>query len=689
MKPIVLSLLALFAVAFFLRNVFGFLKIMFSAKRPSFRTDKIVERIKGLIIYVFGQKRILKNYTWAGIEHFMLFWGFMIITVGSLELVILGFVPGFEAFGFLGGEAQEMFLLTLDVVQSLVIIALVMGVLNRTVIPSGKRREVNSIDAVVILGMIFGLMVTDFGFRASKIALGTEPASWLPISSMWASFFLSNVNVATAAFSTEFFYWIHVCLLFAFLNYLPYSKHSHVLTVIPNIFFQNLEPRGRMSKIDFENLPDDIEHFGTGKFEDFSWKDVLDAYTCTECGRCTDNCPAWGTEKPLSPRDIVIKLRHFVTENSGKDEMETEYLPSEGWVTDEELYACTTCSACVEVCPLFIDQMGKIVEMRRFLTMEGKMTGTAVRTLQKLGSHGNPWGFEPSDRAPWTKEEEVPVLGNGGGNTAEDYEVVFWTGCFGAFDPRGQEVAATISRLLKEAGVKFAVMGPNETCTGDPARRLGEEALFQELAMTNIETMNRFSVKKIIANCPHCFNSIKNEYPDFGLDVEVVSHSEFLASLVKEGKLTPTKNLDEEITYHDPCYLGRHNRVFDEPREILSSIPGLEVKELERSRETSFCCGAGGGKIWMEEEAPRVNWNRFEEIEASGVETVAAACPFCNVMFEDAAKYVGNDAIKIKDIAELLEDSLDLPVKNSNFEKLTKDSAETEEVTENDDAPQV
>ena len=444
-----------------------------------------------------------------------------------------------------------------------------------------------------------------------------------------------------------------------------------------------------MTKIDFEDVPDDIEHFGTGKFEDFSWKDVLDAYTCTECGRCTDVCPAWGTEKPLSPRDIVIKLRHFVTENAGKEEMHTDYLPSKGWITADELYACTTCSACVEVCPLFIDQMGKIVEMRRFLTMEGKMSGTAVRTLQKLGSHGNPWGFDPSERAPWTKEEEVPVLGNGGGDSAEDYEVVFWTGCFGAFDPRGQEVAASISRLLKEAGVKFAVMGPSETCTGDPARRLGEEALFQELAKTNIETMNRFSVKKIIANCPHCFNSIKNEYPDFGSEVEVVSHTEFLASLIKEGKIVPKKEINEEITYHDPCYLGRHNRIFDEPREILAAIPGLEVKELERSRETSFCCGAGGGKIWMEEEAPRVNWNRFEEIEASGVETVAAACPFCNVMFEDAAKYVGNDTIKIKDIAELLEDSLDLPVKNSNFEKLADDTAEVQEAGEHDDAPQV
>jgi Fe-S oxidoreductase len=235
-------------------------------------------------------------------------------------------------------------------------------------------------------------------------------------------------------------------------------------------------------------------------------------------------------------------------------------------------------------------------------------------------------------------------------------------------------------------------MGPNETCTGDPARRLGEEALFQELAMTNVETMNGFKVKKVIANCPHCFNTLKNEYPDFGSDVEVVSHTEFLNQLIKDGKLKPVKDLDETITYHDPCYLGRHNKVFDEPREILESIPGLEVSELERSRENSFCCGAGGGKIWMEEEAPRVNWNRFDEIADHGVETVAAACPFCNVMFEDAAKYSGNDKIKIKDIAELLKDSLDLPVNNSNFEKLASDKdveSKDSSSEENEGSPQV
>ena len=382
MKAILLTLLIVLALGFFFRNVLSFLKVMFSAKKKSFRADNIIERTKGFIVYVIGQKRILKNYTWAGVEHFMIFWGFMIITFGSIELIVMGYLPGFELFGFLGGTAQENFLLILDIVQALVVIALVMGVLNRTVIPSGKRREVNSIDAVVILGMIFGLMLTDFGFRASKVAMGIEPQSWLPISSFWASIFLNNLNASTLAFSAEFFWWFHIALILAFLNYLPYSKHSHVLTVVPNVFFQNLEPRGKMNKIDFENLPDDVEHFGAGKFEDFSWKDVLDAYTCTECGRCTDNCPAWATDKSLSPRDIVTKLRHFATANANSEALNEEYLPSEDWVTPDELYACTTCSACVEQCPLFIDQMGKILEMRRFLTMEGQLTGTAVELFK-------------------------------------------------------------------------------------------------------------------------------------------------------------------------------------------------------------------------------------------------------------------------------------------------------------------
>jgi Fe-S oxidoreductase len=468
-------------------------------------------------------------------------------------------------------------------------------------------------------------------------------------------------------FSNEFFWWFHVLIVLGFLNYLPYSKHSHVFTAIPNVFFQNLKPRGALNPIDFEDVPDDIDHFGAGKLEDFSWKDILDAYTCTECGRCTDNCPAWHTEKPLSPREIVVKLRHYASAEGEHylngdvaNGMEMGDIPSTEWVTEDELWACTSCNACVEQCPLFIDQMGKIMEMRRFLTLEGRLTGPAGKTLQKLQQQGNPWGFSESDRAKWVSGVEgLNVLGEDGVEDATEFDFVYWMGCYGGYDPRGQNIAQSVVSLLQQAGVKFAVLGPKEKCTGDPARRLGEEALYQMLAAENIENMNNFKVKKVIANCPHCFNTIKNEYPQFGGDFEVINHTQLLSDLVEQGKLKPTKDVNEEVVYHDPCYLGRYNRIFDAPRKVLKSIPGLKLVELERKRERSFCCGAGGGKIWMEEEAPRVNWNRFEEVESKKPDTVAVACYFCDTMFEDAAKQAGNEEIQIKDISVILRESIE------------------------------
>ena len=436
---------------------------------------------------------------------------------------------------------------------------------------------------------------------------------------------------------------------------------------MPNVFFQNLKPRGALDPIDFENVPDDIDHFGAGTIEDFTWKDILDAYTCTECGRCTDNCPAWHTEKPLSPREIVVKLRHYAS-SEGKALLNAHssgtnghaILPAPDWVTEDELWACTSCNACVEQCPLFIDQMGKIMEMRRYLTLEGRLTGTAVKTLQKLQTQGNPWGFSEADRAKWLSDfDGVNVIGEDGNEDAGAFDYIYWMGCYGGYDPRGQKIAQSVVSLLTQAGVSFAVLGPMESCTGDPARRLGEEALYQMLATQNIENLNELKVRKVIANCPHCFNTIKNEYPQFGGNFEVVNHTELLNDLVKEGKLKPTKEIKEDVAYHDPCYLGRYNRIFDSPREILQSIPGLNLIELDRKRERSFCCGAGGGKIWMEEDAPRVNWNRFEEVESKNPDTLAVACYFCDTMFEDAAKHAGNDKMEIKDISMILRESVE------------------------------
>ncbi len=653
MKPLIMSILLVLAFGFFAYNIYNLVRLITLGKKKDDRFDNIPERIKRVLIYVFGQKRLLK-YRFAGTEHFMIFWGFVIITIGTIEMLARGVIPGFQ---LIPGTAHEYYEFLLDIVQVLVLVAIGMGIINRLTI--GRRREVNGPDAVVILGLIFGLVITAFLTTGARVALGQANASFLPISGAFASMY-GGMAEQSISYWKEFFWWFHVLIVLGFLNYLPYSKHSHVLTAVLNVFFQNLKPRGEISKIDFENIPEDIDHFGNGRIEDFSWKDILDAYTCTECGRCTDQCPAWNTEKVLSPRDIVVKLRHYVS-SEGKEILngqESAELPGNEWITPDELMACTTCGACVEQCPLFIDQMGKIIDMRKYLTLEGKLTGTATKTLQKLQNYGNPWGFDQNDRASWLSEfEDVPVLGKDA-ETADDYDVVYWMGCFGAYDPRGIEVSKAVISLFQQAEVNFAVMGPMETCTGDPARRLGEEALYQMLASQNVETMNEINVKKIVTNCPHCFNTMKNEYPQFGGNYEVIHHTDYLYQLIEEGKLRPQNSVDEKMTYHDSCYIGRYNDIYDSPREILKSIPGLDLVEMDRSRQNSFCCGAGGGKIWMEEEAPRVNWNRFDEASDLKPDTLATACYFCNTMFDDAAKYKGKEEeIAIKDVAEILNSS--------------------------------
>ena len=655
-KSVIMLLLLAGSFGFFAYNILLLFRLVTLGKRPDDRFDDIPGRIRKVLVYVFGQKRLFK-YRFAGIEHAMIFWGFLVITVGTVEMLASGVFPGFK---LIPGAAHGVYELVLDVVQALVLVAIGMGIVNRLTI--GRRREVNGPDAVVILGLIFGLMITAFLTTGARIALAEASPGMLPVSWAFSSLY-DGMSWDGTVFWKEFFWWFHVLIVLSFLNYLPYSKHSHVLTAVLNVFFQSLRPRGQLSKIDFEDIPEDLDHFGSSKVADFSWKDILDSYTCTECGRCTDNCPAWNTEEVLSPRDVVVKLRHYVSSEgkdilAGKPAEEQPDLPDAQWVTPEELWACTTCNACVEQCPLFIDQMAKIVDMRRFLTLEGKLSGTATRTLQKLQNNGNPWGFPENQRGGWLSEMDVPVLGVSA-EDASGFDVIYWAGCFGGYDPRGQEVSKAIVSLLKIAGVNFAVMGSAETCTGDPARRLGEEALYQMLAAQNIETLDGMKVKKILANCPHCFNTIKNEYPQFGGNYEVVHHTDFLQDLIREGKLNPDSRIEKKMTYHDSCYIGRYNNVYDSPREILKSIPGIDLVEMKRNRTKSFCCGAGGGKIWMEEEAPRVNWNRFDEAAESEPDTLATACYFCNTMFDDAARFRGKEEdIEVKDIAEILTSSV-------------------------------
>ncbi|MBL7685705.1 MAG: (Fe-S)-binding protein, partial [Deltaproteobacteria bacterium] len=432
-----------------------------------------------------------------------------------------------------------------------------------------------------------------------------------------------------------------------------------VITSLPNVFLRNLKPYGALRTINLEDP--NITSFGVEKLTDFSWKDILDVYSCTECGRCTAQCPAWNTGKPLNPKEINIFLKDYMYENiekltNGKQEVRDEAMIPlvPDVIHSDMLWSCTTCRACEEACPVMIDFVDRIVDMRRNLVlMKGEFPEEAQVSMRNIENNGNPWGIGYDERATWAKDLNVPSLAE-----KNEVEVLYWVGCAGSFDDRNKKVSTAIVKILQEAKVDFAILGPEETCTGDPARRIGNEYLFQTLAQQNIGTMGKYKFKKVLAQCPHCFNTIKNEYPQFGGNFEVVHHTDYIAELIQQGRVKSSKNVNEKITYHDSCYLGRYNKIYDAPREILKSIPGVQYADAEISKETGRCCGAGGGRMWMEERlGGRVNHKRLEDLQTVSPQTVASACPFCKVMITDATrdKHV---ELPVKDVAEIFAETL-------------------------------
>jgi Fe-S oxidoreductase len=478
-------------------------------------------------------------------------------------------------------------------------------------------------------------------------------------------------------------WWLHIFTVLSFLPYLTYSKHLHLFTSPLNVFFYDLRPKGQMELIpELETKIENEEPVGANKIEDLRQKDILDVYTCTECGRCQDACPAWQTDKPLSPKKLILDLQQHVltagplavaehrrapltSETAGSGIAPAEAaaqarMPLAGGVImDETLWSCTTCRACMTACPVFIEHVPKITDMRRYLVMqEGRIPDELNRTFRNLEQNANPWQFNNSRRADWAKGLDIPEVAD-----VEDVsglEVVWWVGCIQSFDQRGQKAARALAEVFQAANVKFAIMGKSESCCGDPARRPGNEYLYQVLAQTNIEVMNELGVKKLVTACPHCFNTIKNEYPQLGGNYEVLHYTEFVNWLLKEGRLKLGAAVQQTITYHDPCYIGRYNDIYDAPREILQAIPGVNVVEMRRSRDNALCCGAGGGRMWLEERVGRrMNQNRITDVQDSGASTLAAACPFCVNMFNDGIKGKGaEDTIKLLDLAELVAASM-------------------------------
>lgn len=646
--------------------------------------EKLPQRFANMMTNAFGQKKMFKEKS-AGLMHAFIFWGFLVLQLRTLYLMVCAFVPD-ATIPFI----HHPYALAKDITELVVLLAVGYAAYRRLVLK--VERLSLSGEAIAILAMLGGLMVSDFmldGFafalaqqpvgyenalffdwsslttEAARIAAVQEELAWAPIGGMFASLF-SGLSPTTLMAAQEIAYWTHIGIVLVLLNMLPGSKHFHVITAIPNVFFGDLKEKGALEKIhDIEKQ----EKFGVGDPRDLTWRQVLDTYTCTECGRCTVNCPTTITGKVLNPKFLILDVRDHLYARE-KELITAGDRDMTGWeieqhpttiiddVKEEAIWDCTTCRACTEACPVMIEHVDKIVDFRRHLVlMEAKFPKELKQTFKNLESKGNPWGLPTKDRVKWADGLEIPMLSD-----APDAEYVFWVGCAGAYDERQRKVSRALVNLLREANIKFAILGNDEGCTGDPARRAGNEYLFQQQATANVEMMKGHGLekKKLVTHCPHCFNTIKNEYPQFGGQFDIVHHSVLIEQLVTSGRLKPKKQPEgvQKVTYHDSCYIGRYNDVYEQPRKALAAIPGLELKEMARNRTTGMCCGAGGARVWMEEhKGSRINHVRVEQAQETQADTIAVACPFCNLMMEDGigAKQAN---IKAKDVAELVWESL-------------------------------
>jgi len=623
------------------------------------RFDRTPERIRGVLSYVGLHTRMFRNL-YSGILHFFIFWGFVVLLTAIIQAFGEGIHPGFS-LALIGGNTWIAFLQ--DLFGVLVLVGVVMALVNRLIIRPRQFQESNEVDALIILGLIAIIMVGMLGQNAARVAEGGDPsAAWRPIASGIAHLFEGAGWQGTAAIPAhEAFYWIHILAVLAFLVYIPSSKHLHIIVAIPNVFFRKLGPRAgaALTPIDLEHA----EHYGVNTVTQWSWKNLLDLYSCTECGRCQEQCPAFLTGKPLNPKMIIVDAREnfYKTVRDAPAEQRRDAPRPQTLIGDaikeDEIWACVACGACQQECPVLIEHVPKIMDMRRSLVLEeSKFPKEAQGALRSIETQGNPYGLPRAQRIDWAQGLGVKTI-----EEKPDAEYLYFVGCAASYDEANRTVARAFVGLLQKAGVDFAILGRSETCNGDPARRIGNEYLYQTQAQANIEAMNAAKVRKVVATCPHCFNTIKNEFPQFGGTYEVVHHTQLLAGLIKEGRLKPSKAIEGKFTYHDSCYLGRWNDIYDPPRAVVEAIPGAQLVEIERHHKRGFCCGAGGGRMWMEEKiGTRINHARVEQTLRTQAPRVATACPFCLTMFRDGISAKGAESqLQVQDLAQYLADAMD------------------------------
>ncbi|HEY1851990.1 MAG TPA: (Fe-S)-binding protein [Candidatus Binataceae bacterium] len=678
---IIFSLCIFVFLGFFFYQLWRRFQLLQSAA-PVSRFDRIPDRIRAVLVNAFGQKKFVRTNPGAersaGWMHFFIFWGFMVLGIQILTMFGRGYsdsfvVPGFS-LNLLGGP----YLLLRDVMEVAVLIGVGIALVRWGIIhaprlygflpPERRLREQSHWEAYTILLLIATVMLTGLVYDGGRIVANpnniqiAREARWAPLSALVGRGMAHALGTNFALQASNVAWWVHNLVILVFLNLLPPSKHFHIITAIPNIFFSKLEPKGQLSKQDLEN----DTRFGTSHIDQFTWKQVLDMFSCTECGRCSSNCPATATNKPLAPRQLLLDLRDYLFEHQN-EVIEKRLHPGNGdgaepaevgenivgsVIKDETLWACNTCRACEEACPPMIEYVDKIVDMRRHLVQEeARFPKELTRTFKNMETQSNPWGLDAGQRFEWAERMNVPTVAD-----KPDAEFLYYVGCAGAFDDRNKKTTQAFVRVLQKAGVDFACLAREESCNGETARRLGNEYLYQTMAQTLVETFNSNKVRKIIVNCPHCFNTIKNEFPQFGGSYEVIHAADFVGQLLASGRLKISEEFPKRTVYHDSCYYGRYNDVYDEPRTLLSSA-GAEVQEMERHRKFGMCCGAGGGRMWLEEDPDkRVNLLRTDQALQTDPEVIAVSCPFCMTMLGDGIKAKQlEEKVQTLDVMEIVD----------------------------------
>ncbi|MFB3850903.1 MAG: (Fe-S)-binding protein [Acidobacteriota bacterium] len=623
--------------------------LMQGAKADPF--DKPFKRIKGVLEFAFIQKRLLRD-SYAGIYHLFIFWGFVFLAFRGWQTVFDSLFPKLnllERFGQMG-----LYYLTIkDVFVVLVLLGIALALIRRIFLK--PQRLENSIDAFITLGFIATLMVSDIVSDSSSIILNNPFwSSYTPFSQAASSLF-QGFDKSSLLIWNRGALFVHIIAFLGFLNFLPYSKHFHIFTSLFNVYFRNLDEEKNIRKIDLES-----EHFGISQVKDFTWKEMLDFYTCTECGRCIEGCPTNLTKKPLKPKEYGNQLRDLIysmstEEISGEKEIPEEKQIIGKTISEETIWACTTCRYCEWACPLFINFVPKLVGHRSYLTLEeSNFPNEAQIAFKGMERQGNPWNLARSDRMKWAEGLDVKHI-----SEVEGKKYLLWVGCAGAYEDSQKKVTRALVKILNCANVNFGVLGEEENCTGDAARRLGNEYLFATLAEQNVETIKGYNVSEIITACPHCLQSLKVDYKDFGGDFKVTHAITFIADLIKQNRITLKGKFESRTTFHDPCYLSRYEGDTESARYILNKI-SPNFKELEWSGEKSICCGAGGGRFWLEEKiGDRINHFRFNQIAESGASCAVVGCPFCHTMLDNARGELGKEEIVVKDLIEIIADMVE------------------------------